>query len=225
MATLSMTVKKVTIRNNGRPVDAPRTMTVGLVAQLTNPQDDGHPALGTPATQLFRANVGDTVETFGGANPGWQLWSKGLAVPEMVRFDLLYVVTYDDWFSHALIEGANGLISVWVNQVPIFGKYLKERLTINVDNALTEEHGRSGLLIRSDAWAGQGAVPLTMKLYSRNDIRGVFMKGATGETVPQVSPPTTSVKAGEVVAVVELEATVTKAKTARAAKAHVTGRA
>jgi hypothetical protein len=220
MPTLNLTIKRVTIRNNGRPADAPKTMTVGLIAQLTNPQDDAHPAIGDIAKVLFRANVGDTVDAFGGANPGWQPWGKGIAVPETVRLDLLYVVSYDDSFSHALIEGVNGFVSVWLNQVPFLGKYLKERLTINVDDVLTEEYGRAGMLIRPAAWTDSGTVPLTMKLYSRNDIRGVYMKPATGESVPQVSPPTTFVKAGELVAVVEMEASTAKPKDVRARKAR-----
>jgi hypothetical protein len=50
------------------------------------------------------------------------------------------------------------------------------------------------------------------------------MKPATGESVPQVSPLTTFVKAGELVAVVEPEGTMTNAKSARAGKATVQDR-
>jgi hypothetical protein len=90
---------------------------------------------------------------------------------------------------------------------------------LHVDLLLSEECGRTGLLILRDAWAGGCLVPLTMRLYSANEICGVCMHGATGDTVPQVSALKTCMGPDELVAVAELEGPMRKAKSPRAGKA------
>lgn len=208
MGKLNVTLKRVTILNNGRPVAAPKEMGVGLVAQLVNPASSPTADSSVLATEKgisFRANRGDSFPgstLIAGAAP--LVFGKAIDVPDVARLDVFYVVDYQNDLGPIVGKAVNLLIDLAAKAIPVLGDVLKDELHVKIGKIISEEYGRESVLLHQES-LGKKAHALELDLRCRVTKRGVYMMDATGTSTPKVSKPTLFAQEGQVTARVALD--------------------
>lgn len=202
-AQLTLHLSEISVLRNGRPVESPRPMQVGLALQLRNPLIPEKP-LETDLVS-FTSAAGQTASwaELSAGGEGHSVFEKTVPVPSLYLLDFRFFVYYQNDLGPIVGAALNEILELVTGKIPMLPGEIKKRLHFKIGNTFAEEYGRQTVLGRVP-FDGMESHEMLVELPAPELIRGVYMKPATPTSAPVVSRPVTFIEEGEVAANVRL---------------------